>query len=122
MSAREEVLRWGLIDWVELDRIHWYVAKENPGKPLSVIQDKTLELIHSLVSEGLFTLGDLTENCHFAAWAAPLEESIRRIREAYVANFDDKNAWPWFCWLDLTKKGRQVAEAIEARLAAADSS
>jgi len=45
MSTRDEVLGWGLIDWVELDRIHWYVARENPGQPLSVIQHKTLELI-----------------------------------------------------------------------------
>ena len=121
MAAREEVLLWGLVDWVELDRIHWYVARENRAEPLSVIQNKTLDLIHSLVSEGMFTLGDLTENCRFAAWTTPLEEAIRRIRDAYVTNFDDQNTWPWICWLDLTERGQQVAEAIEARAATADS-
>jgi hypothetical protein len=114
MSAREDVLRWGLVDWVELDRIHGYVARENPGQPLSVIQNKTLDLIHSLVSDGIFKLGDLNENCRFTAWDTPLEESIQRIRNVYVTNFDDQNTWPWFCWLDLTEKGQQVAGAIEA--------
>jgi hypothetical protein len=27
MSAREEILGWGLVDWVELDRIHWCVVR-----------------------------------------------------------------------------------------------
>ena len=113
MSAREDVLRWGLVDWVELDRIHGYVAREFPGQPLSVIQNKTLDLIHSLVSDGMFKLGDLKQGSRFTAWNTPLDESIQRIREVYVANFDDKNTWPWFCWLAITEKGLRVAEAIE---------
>jgi hypothetical protein len=123
MSAREEVLRWGLVDWVELDRIHWYVAKENPGKPLSVIQNKTLDLIHSLVSDGMFEVGDLTgQDGRFAAWNTPLDTSIQRIHDVYIAKFDDQNTWPWFCCLAITPKGLQVAEAIEANATTADSS
>jgi hypothetical protein len=80
MSAREEVLLRGLIDWVELDRIHWYVARENPGQSLSVIQNKTLDLIRSLVSDGMFKLGELNDNCRFTAWNAPLDESMQRMR------------------------------------------
>jgi hypothetical protein len=37
MSAREEVLLSGLIDWVALQRIHSRVARENSTEPLSVI-------------------------------------------------------------------------------------
>jgi hypothetical protein len=65
MSARDEVLGWGLIDWVELDRIHQYVAEENGGQPTSVIQSKTLELIPSHVSDGLFVVGDVKRNVGF---------------------------------------------------------
>jgi hypothetical protein len=115
MSACEEVLRWGLVDWVELRRIHGYVVEENPGQPLTVIQNKTLDLIQSLVSEGMFELGELNDNCRFAAWDTPLDESLQRIREVYVTGFDDEQTWPWFCWLDATDKGLRAAEAIEAR-------
>jgi hypothetical protein len=116
MSAREEVLLRGLIDWVALERVHKRVARENSGKPLSVIQDKTLELIRSLVSEGLFELGDLqTVDHRFAAWDIPLDESIRRIRDVYVNSFEDEPAWWFYCWLDLTEKGQRVAEALESR-------
>ena len=51
VTAREIVLLRGPVDWIALDRIHWDVAQENPGSPLTVVQAKTLELIRSLVDE-----------------------------------------------------------------------
>ena len=104
MSARDEVLGWGLIDWVELDRIHQYVAEENVGQPISVIQSKTLELIESLVSDGMFVLGEVKRDIGFIAWNTSLDESIQRIRDVYVTNFNDPNTWMWFCWLNATEK------------------
>jgi hypothetical protein len=112
VTPREKVLRRGLVDWVALDRIHSDVAHENQGAPLSVVQAKTLELIRSLVNEGLFELGDLTgTEGRFAAWDSSLDESIKRIGDAYAA----KMAWRWGCWLSLTEKGEQVAQEIETR-------
>ncbi len=115
MSARDEVLLRGLIDWVALERVHRRVARENPEKPLADIQEEVLELIRSLVSEGLFELGDLaTSNHRFKAWDAPLDESIKRIRDVYVNHFDDESAWWFLCWLDATDEGLRAAKAIEA--------
>ncbi|WP_431505934.1 hypothetical protein [Mycobacterium sp.] len=114
MSAREDVLRWGLVDWVELDRIHQYVAEENVGQPVSVIQSKTLELIQSLVSDGMFVLGDVKRNVGFTPWNTSLDETIQRIRDAYVTNFRDENHWMWFCWLDATENGLEAAKALAA--------
>jgi hypothetical protein len=115
MSAREEVLLCSLIDWVALERVHWAVKQENPGEPLAVIQDKVLDLIRSLVTDGLFELGDLaTPNHRFGAWDTPLDESIQQIRDVYVNKFDDDPEWWFYCWLDATEKGLKVAVAIEA--------
>lgn len=122
MSAREEVLLWGLIDWVGFERVHWYVARENAGEPLSVIQCRTLDLIRSLVSDGLFELGELDDDCRFVAWSTPLDESIQRIREVYQPEYDNQDAWWFVCWLSPTEKGLQVAEAIEASADAAGGS
>jgi hypothetical protein len=109
------VILWGLVDWVELERVHDFVAEENPGAPLSVLQDKTLDMIGSLVAEGLFVIGDLTApDDRFAPWDTPLGDSLRRIRSEYVDRFDDKATWPWVCWLDLTDKGTTVAHELEA--------
>jgi hypothetical protein len=122
MSAREEVLRWGLDDWVELDRVHLCVSQENVGQPTSVIQDKTLELIRSLVSDGLFVIGEVKRGAGFAAWHTSLDESLERIRDVYVNNFQDENTWMWFCWLDATEEGERVARALsESQESARDS-
>jgi hypothetical protein len=115
VTPRESVLLRGLVDWVALDRIHWDVAQAHEGAPLSVVQSKTLELIRSVVAEGLFELGEVAGNQGFTRWDSPLDESIRRIRDIYVAKFDDRNVWPWFCWLNLTEKGERLAEEIESR-------
>ncbi|NDJ91278.1 hypothetical protein [Mycolicibacter kumamotonensis] len=112
-SAREEVLLSGLVDWVALDRIHGFVAQENRGDVLSVIQEKTLELIRSLVGDGLFDVGDLQgEGGEFVSWETSVDESIQRIRHVYVSNFDDRYAWGWSCWLSLTAKGQRVADGL----------
>jgi hypothetical protein len=85
MAAREEVLLRGLIDWVALERIHWIVARENLGETLSLIQEKVLDLIRSLVADGLYVVGDLTTEDHrFGAWDAPLDKSLQRIRDVYT--------------------------------------
>jgi hypothetical protein len=116
MSARDEVLLRGLIDWVALERVHWIVARENAGEPLSVVQDKVLDLIRSLVTDGLFELGDLaTEDNRFGAWDAPLDESIQQIRDVYTTKFHDEPEWWFYCWLAITEKGLAIAEALEAR-------
>lgn len=115
VTARESVLLRGLVDWIALDRIHWDVAQENQGAPLLVVQDKTLELIRSLVDEGLAELGDLaSEDSKFAPWDSSLDESIERIRNVYVAHFHDENVWPWYAWLNLTEEGERVAQEIES--------
>jgi hypothetical protein len=115
MSARDGVLLRGLIDWVPLSQVHGVVEQEHPGEPLAVIQDKVLDLIRSMVADGLFELGDLATADHrFGAWDAPLDESIQQIRDVYVNQFDDDPAWWFYCWLCPTEKGLKAARAIEA--------
>jgi hypothetical protein len=99
-----------------LSSVHGAVEQENPGESLAIIQEKVLDLIRSLVTEGLFEVGDLaTSNNRFGAWDTTLDESIERIRDVYTSKFDDKPAWWFYCWLDATEEGLKIAEAIEAR-------
>lgn len=70
-------------------------------------------MLRSLASDGLVEIGDLGNNGRFAEWDIPLDEAIDRVRRPYVTHFDDEGAWWFACWLHLTEKGRQVAEAIE---------
>ena len=123
MSARDEVLLRGLIDWVALSTVHGVVEQENPDEPLAVVQDKVLDLIRSLVTDGLFELGDLaTPNHRFGAWDAPLDQSIQQIRDVYVNQFDDEPEWWFYCWQSPTEEGLKAAEAIETNRHSAEDS
>ena len=114
MSAREKVLLRGLVDWVALDRVHWDVTQENPGLPLPLVQEETLGLLRSLLADGLFQLGDLTGAASsFSPWNSSIDQSLDRVRSVYVSNFEDRNVWPWYCWIDLTVLGESVALTIE---------
>ncbi|WP_179469419.1 hypothetical protein [Mycolicibacterium vinylchloridicum] len=122
MTARNDVLENGLIDWVPLERIHWYVSNEHKGQPSATIQSKVVDLITELVAEGLFVLGDTTgPGGTFAPWNVPLSAALARIDDVYVKNFDDANTWGWAVWLDLTDRGRPVAEKLNAEWLASQS-
>jgi len=125
-NAREEVPTDGLVDWANLSAINWQVRQQFPSASLSDVQNATLELVRSLVAEGLFELGDLSsEDGRFAAWDEPLEISMPKLYDAYVTHYSDAIGWPHRYWLSLTdrgkdfilstEKGKQVAQAELAR-------
>jgi hypothetical protein len=121
-TARENILIEGIDDWVSLSGVHSYVLQENRTAPPSEVQQKTLETIRSLVSDGLVELGDLAgEDGSFVAWNTPLDESMKEIHDIYVNHFDDKLNWTIYCWLNLTAKGEQIAESLERKYAEARS-
>jgi hypothetical protein len=112
-KTREELLTSGLADWVHLAEIHHQVNQDNQGFTVEQVQTETLDTIRALVTDGLFEVGDLGgPDGRFAAWDTPLEESIKRISEAYIDHFDNETKWIWVFWLGLTDKGRQIAETI----------
>ena len=88
----------------------------NRSASVTEVQFETLETIRSLVSDDLLALGDLSGE----GGSGSLDESIQRISDVYVAHYDDKPAWVWFAWMELTDKGERVAghlkKAPEIRL------
>jgi hypothetical protein len=115
VSARDEVLARGLIDWVPLQRLHYHVIQEHPDMPVSKVQQLVFDLVRSLIDEGLVELGDLNGPADkFVPWTSPLAESLERIRKVYVDRYDEDTIWPWYAWLNLTPKGEAAAERIES--------
>ncbi|WP_142386823.1 hypothetical protein [Mycobacterium hubeiense] len=88
LSAREKVLVEGQHDWVKLWEVHRHVAEENLSASLSEVQRKTLELVRSLVTEGVAEIGDLRDQgARFEPWDSPLDESMKRLSARYVDRF-----------------------------------
>jgi hypothetical protein len=113
-NVRIELITDGIADYVDLGAVDSQVSRHNPSASVSEVQRETLETIRSLVSNGLFELGDLSgEGGSLVAWAGSLDESIRRVSDVYVAQYDDPPAWVFSAWLELTHKGEQVARALQ---------
>jgi hypothetical protein len=116
-DAAREVLVYGTIDWVELGQIHWRVSEVSPGEPVPLLQQRTLELIADLVRGGLARLGSISSNAlGFVPWDCSLDDALNRIRSVYIVDYDDSNAWEWFCLLELTRRGELVARSIETQV------
>jgi hypothetical protein len=113
-KVREALITAGVADWVDLNAVHCHVKQELPSASLSEVQSETLETIRTLVGDELFVLGDLSgEHGRFAAWKESLDTSIQKISDVYVTHYDDKPAWVWFAWMELTDKGERLARALE---------
>lgn len=113
MTPREETLLLGLVDWVALDRIHWVVEQSMPDARHGEVQSATLRLIHDLGVEELAELGTVDGTHGFVKWPEPIGDALERIRRSYICDFDNRNEWPWSCWLNLTPEGEDVARRIE---------
>jgi hypothetical protein len=112
--VRKDLLLGALEGPVPLTAVDSSVTQQNRAASVSEVQNATLEMIRSLVGEGLVVLGDLSsETGRLVAWRGPLEESMQKISDLYVVNYDDPGAWIWSAWLELTRKGEQVARALQ---------
>lgn len=112
--VRKDLLLGALEGPVPLTAVDSSVTQQNHAASVSEVQNATLEMIRSLVGEGLVVLGDLSgETGRLVAWSGPLEESMQKISDLYVVNYDDPGAWIWSAWLELTHKGEQVARALQ---------
>jgi hypothetical protein len=98
---------------VSLAHVHSDVFQEDRTASPPEVQQKALDAIRSLVSDGLFELGDLSgKDGSFVAWDTPLDESMKRIYDLYVKHFDNNSLWIWECWLNLTDKGERIAQPL----------
>jgi hypothetical protein len=113
-KVRAELLLGALEGALPLTAVDSSVTQQNRSASVTEVQEETLQTIRSLVSDGLFELGDLSgEGGSLVAWSGSLDESIQRISDVYVAKYDDPPAWVWFVWTELTDKGERLARALE---------
>jgi hypothetical protein len=114
ITAREKILVEGQHDWVKLWEFHQHVAEENRSASLAEVQQKTLDLVRAMVTEGVAEIGDLKDHgARFEPWDTSLDESIQRLSAEYVDRFDDRTGWPWTLWLRITDKGKELSRSYE---------
>lgn len=113
-QIRENLLVKGLGRPVALNAVDWKIKHDNPSASAAEVQDGTLEVVRSLVEEGLFTLGAVRAH-RFVSSKRSLDRSMHRISHRYLDHYDDPKRWMFAAWLRLTPKGQQLAQSLEQR-------
>lgn len=107
-GLRHQVLLDGLVDCVDLPRIHWLVEQEPPDADVTELQAVTIAAIRTLVEDGLAETG-YPDNGEFVCES--LKKSLEELQRSYVAHYDEPIAWFGRLWLNLTDKGVATATA-----------
>jgi hypothetical protein len=116
-KVRAELLLGALEGALPLTAVDSCVNHQNRTASATEVQHETLATIRSLVGDGLFVLGDLSgENGRLVPWNEPLDESIAKISDVYVAKYDDPPEWIWSVWMELTNEGKRVAEHLRGSI------
>ena len=113
-QIRENLLVKGLGRPVALNAVDWKIKHDNPSASASEVQDEALEVIRTLVDDGLFTLGAVRKH-RFVSSKRSLDRSMRHISHEYIDHYDDPKRWMFAAWMRLTAKGQQVARSLEQR-------
>src|SRR5271156_2652616 len=97
---RDNLLLKGLGKPVALNAVDWKIKQQNPSASDSEVQHETLDVIRSLVDDGLFRLGDVDQH-QFVASKRPLHRSMHKISRRYVKHYENPQGWMYFAWLSL---------------------
>lgn len=128
VDAREQIRRGLLLDALEdpvyLNSVDWHVRQHNPSAPPSDVQRETVDVIRSLVSDGLCRLGGevvigphphgvASQGERFVGWRDSLDKAMHKISKVYLKHYDDPQRWMYAAALDPTDKGLEIAQTIE---------
>ena len=104
-------------DWLDLCTVDAYAAElePDPGPRRNVV----LQAIRSLAREGLVRLGhvdrlsrDQQLRLGFAEWSEPTDNQLDRVAKLYQPGDRDAPVWPPAVRLDVTARGRELAETL----------
>lgn len=115
-ALRDQLLRDALGDCLPLVHIDQLAAEEPAANSRFARQQLLMATVRSLIEDGLFVVGDIigASDERVEPWPVPPEAAMARIRNEYVALYDDQN-WEYRIWFALTDSGKKVAEALETK-------
>ena len=83
-------------------------------EPLSECQSRVMTAVASLLTEGQAVIGEIVGGTGATVdpWKLSCEDALVRLRELYMAHYDDEDRWGWVVWFALTPEGERVAEQV----------
>lgn len=109
----DELLARGADDWVMAAEVAWIVRSVVGASTGADVLGVSVDLIRTVLTEGLMEAGDVTDGGFFG-WDLSPEESVKRIEEAW-RQLGRSPILGEVCWLSNTSTGQACAQGIRAQ-------
>ena len=102
-------------EYLSLSHIDSKIQYDYRTEPLSERQARVMTAVVSLLTEGQAVIGEIVGGTGATVdpWKLSTEEALARLRELYVAHYDDEDRWGWVVWFALTPEGERAAVALK---------
>ena len=115
-AFRDELLRdMSGGEYLSLSHIDSKIQYDYRTEPLSERQARVMTAVVSLLTEGQAVIGEIVGGTGATVdpWKLSTEEALVRLRELYVAHYDDEDRWGWVVWFALTPEGERAAAKVK---------
>ena len=106
-KIRENLLIKGLGRPVALNAVDWKIKQDHPSASISEVQDETLEVIRTLVDDGLFTLGAVRKHRFVSSKPSPGSLDAPNF-PPYVGHYERPESWMFAAWMKLTDRANNL--------------
>ncbi|MBI5337471.1 MAG: hypothetical protein HZB45_07275 [Mycolicibacterium rufum] len=116
---RSDLLLDALVMPINMGHINSQALERLPSASLSERQRAIVDVLQSLVDDGLVVTGYPGQDDDTFV-IEPFAETLREVKRTFFDRYDEPSEWIWSCWIKLTEKGVQIATSTPEGLRVAE--
>lgn len=116
---RSDLLLDALVMPINMGQINSQALERLPSASLSERQRAIVDVLQSLVDDGLVVTGYPGQDDDTFV-VEPFAETLREVKRTFFDRYDEPSEWIWSCWIKLTEKGVQIATSTPEGLRVAE--
>jgi hypothetical protein len=110
-TLRGDILAVGMDDFVSMADVQGFIDDGGLADSAAERQRLVVDTVRSLLDDGLVEVGVIPSPSSpgFKTWPGSVDEVMKWFTDRFVGHYDDRQAWAYKIWLNLTAKGQQVS-------------
>lgn len=118
-ELRSDLLLDALVMPINMGHINSQALELLPSASLSERQRAIVDVLQSLVDDGLVVTGYPGKDDDTFV-VEPFAETFQEIKRTFIDRYDEPSEWIWSCWIKLTEKGVHIATSTPEGLRVAE--
>jgi len=116
-TLRADILGMGLDDYVSMADVLACIANGASADALAPYKQLVVDTVRSLLVDGLAVVGDIPgrDDPGFKPWPGSVDEVMAQFIALFVDRYEDRIAWEYRIWINLTDAGEQMATEARQR-------